>query len=239
MVSESHSVLVIDDDKRLTSLILDLLKLNGLDVTGVHSAAEAWTALASRAFDVLVVDWVMPRESGIEFVSHLKRSGTKIGEIPIIMLTALSDTDNKLVGFENGVDDYVTKPFEGKELVARIKSVVRRCKVRNPTRDVILRFGKCEFHPEAGKIFYNSQEMALTAGELMLLRALCMKPNQPCSREELSKKLGFTVADRTIDVQITRLRKKIGDDTRNPSIIRTMRHVGYSIAGHPDYPEDS
>ncbi|MDR1233719.1 MAG: response regulator transcription factor [Holosporales bacterium] len=225
-MTADHSVLVIDDDKRLTTLLLDVLKLHNLDAVGVNSAAEARAALVSHTFDIIVIDWMMPQEDGMEFIINLRRYDR---EIPVIMLTAMSDIDNKLEGFKNGVDDYITKPFEGKELVARIKSIMKRCKNKTSNEEIILRFGECEFNVGTGHISHNSRNIELSSWEVTLLKTLCMRPNQPFSREELSKKLDFIVSDRTIDVQITRLRKKIGDNTKNPAIIKTIRHIGYAI----------
>ncbi|MDR1475910.1 MAG: response regulator transcription factor [Holosporales bacterium] len=228
-----HSILVIDDDIRLLNLVVDLLRVADFAAVGANSVAEGLAALSSRKFDAIVVDWMMPFENGIEFITRLRSTASYAQHIPAMMLTALSDPDDKVVGFESGFDDYLTKPFETKELIVRLNAMIRRSKIAHTHHVPVVKFGSCVFDTDSGELFLNSESVNLSESELMLLKTLCLRPNHPFTREELAKKFGFIVSDRTIDVQITRLRKKIGDDTRKPFIIKTIRHIGYALATKP------
>jgi two-component system phosphate regulon response regulator OmpR len=179
-------------------------------------------------FDAIIVDWMMPGESGIEFVNNLKGSTSIYRYIPTIMLTAMDNIENKLEGFNAGFDDYITKPFDERELLARLNALLKRNKV-NANSEEIINFGDCSFNLITGELTKNSIDIYLTSTEIILLRALCQNPNHPFSRDALAHKLGFIVNKRTVDVQITRLRKKIGDNPKAPTIIQTIRHIGYLI----------
>lgn len=222
-----RKILVIDDDERLLSLIVSVLKMSKFDVFGVTSAAQARTKLNEEHFDLIVVDWMMPNENGVQFIKSIRNSVSHLKNIPAIMLTAVDDIDKKVEGFESGFDDYITKPFETKDLVVRINSLLRR------TSDVpqvsVLKFGNCEFNLINGELKKNSEIINLSTTELDLLKTLALRPNKPFSRLELAKKLSFQVSDRTIDVQINRLRKKIGDNPKSPTIVRTIRYIGYAL----------
>jgi two-component system phosphate regulon response regulator OmpR len=222
------SVLVVDDDLRLLELITDFLRISGFKAIGAESAARARSCLISEPFDCVVVDWMMPNESGLDFVKNIRLCSNHLHNIPIMMLTAVSDIDNKVEGIEVGADDYLTKPFDERELVVRLRSLIKRSRVRNDD-DCIVRFGEYRFNTKTCELYYRSEPVHLSTGEASLLGTLCLRPNQPFSREELAKGMMFNVSGRTIDVQITRLRTKIGDDARNPSIIKTVRHFGYMI----------
>ena len=223
-----HSILVIDDDERLLSLIVQLLKISGYDATPAKSAIEARNIISYQSFDAIIVDWMMPKESGIEFIKTLRSSASQSKNIPALMLTAMGDIDNKIEGFEAGFDDYLVKPFEERELLARLASLIRRNTIKEVDSPTIT-FGNCVFNLTTGEFLHENNPIYLTSTEIILLKTLCQKKNQPISREDLSQKLGFKVNDRTIDVQITRLRKKIGDNPKEPAIIQTIRHIGYSI----------
>ncbi|MDR2598484.1 MAG: response regulator transcription factor, partial [Holosporales bacterium] len=224
-----QSVLVVDDDSRLLTLVVDLLNQENFEAVGVGSAAAGFASLSSKSFDAIIVDWMMPIENGIDFIRRLRSSSVGFRSVPAMMLTAMSDVDDKVIGFESGFDDYLTKPFEPKELLARLHAMIRRSKITHYGPGKTLKFGDCEFDTETDALSLNSEVVSLSDSEATLLKALCMRPNHPFSREELAKKFRFIVSDRTIDVQITRLRKKIGDDPKNPRIIRTIRHIGYAI----------
>jgi two-component system phosphate regulon response regulator OmpR len=185
----------------------------------------------SHDFDAMIVDWMMPNESGIEFIKSVRNSTSHIKNIPAIMLTAMDNIDNKIIGFDSGFDDYITKPFEERELIARLRALINR--TQKDQKNKVIQFGDCEFNLETDVLLVNSKEVYLSTTELTLLKTLCQKPNHPFSRMELAKKLTFRVSDRTIDVQITRLRKKIGDNPKNPTIIKTIRYIGYSLVMQP------
>ena len=221
------SILVIDDDKRLLDLIVNVLKNNFFDAIGVTEVSDARQLLQTQKFDAVVVDWMMPKETGIDFVKIIRNQPSLLKKLPAIMLTALDDIDHKLEGFDAGFDDYITKPFEPKELVARINSLIRRTEKENNHEKLV--FGDCEFNLSTGDLKKSGMQISITTTEQDLLKNLAQKPNEPISRLDLAKKLSFQVSDRTIDVQITRLRKKIGDDPKNPKIIKTVRYICYML----------
>ncbi|MDR1365179.1 MAG: response regulator transcription factor [Holosporales bacterium] len=228
MAKLTRSVLVVDDDERLLYLIVSVLKVNRFDSTGATSATEAHKLLETKNFDIMVVDWMMPNVSGVEFVKSVRISETHASEIPALMLTAVGDINSKIAGFEAGVDDYLTKPFEERELVARLNAILSRSHThRNHSN--ILKLGNCKFDLISGELTRGTSAIRLSTMELTLLRALCRKPNQPYARRELAQKFAFGVSERTIDVQIARLRQKIGDDAKTPRVIKTIRHVGYAV----------
>jgi two-component system phosphate regulon response regulator OmpR len=221
------SVLVVDDDERLLHLITLTLMTGGFRAVGTKSVSEANELIAVNRFDILVIDWMMPNVSGIEFVRSLRESQFRFSMMPTLMLTAMSDINSKITGFEAGVDDYLTKPFEERELIARINAIIARSQSQYHTG--ILKLGACEFNMLSGELRYGESNVCLSTMELTLLRTLCQKLNHPCTRGELAQKFVFRVSERTVDVQIARLRQKIGDDAKDPRVIKTVRHVGYII----------
>lgn len=222
-----NTILVVDDDERLLFLITKILEEEGFKVEGAISASQARIKLKETHFDAMVVDWMMPNETGLDLIKSIRNSASHLANIPAVMLTAVDDIDHKIEGFESGVDDYITKPFEGKELVLRLQALIRRTS-RKETSPV-QKFGNCEFNTETDELRLNGTLIYLSTTELILLKTLAQRPNEPFSRIELAKKLSFLVSDRTIDVQITRLRKKIGDNPKKPTIIKTIRYIGYAL----------
>jgi two-component system phosphate regulon response regulator OmpR len=222
-----RTILVIDDDERLLFLISALLQKNNFEVMTAKSAKEARSILSEESIDALVVDWMLPKETGVEFIKNIRGASHYLKNIPAIALTAVDGIDNKVTGFEAGFDDYVTKPFEEVELILRINALLKRTEIQN--QDTIVEFGDCMFNLETEELIKGGEVVHLSSTEVALLKTLCLRPNQPIHRAELAKKLSFQVSDRTIDVQIARLRKKIGDESKNNPIIKTVRHVGYSI----------
>jgi two-component system phosphate regulon response regulator OmpR len=220
-------VLIIDDDERMLDLLGKFLNRSGFKTMGAKDTREAREILLREEnyIGAMVVDCMLPGENGAEFMRSLREEGSNI---PAIMLTALDDIENKELGFASGVDDYMTKPFDERELVARLGRMIERSLV--PRKDVnLLFFGECKFEIETGKVYRNGEMIHLSSTELNLLGELCETPNKPVSRSTLARSLCSTVSDRTVDVQITRLRKKIGDDPKNPTVIRTVRHIGYML----------
>ncbi|RZI46367.1 response regulator [Candidatus Finniella inopinata] len=217
------NLLVVDDDQRLRSLLVQFLTSNDLRVQAASNAAEARSYMASQSFDVLIIDIMMPGESGLELTQSLRKND----ETPILLLTARDQLHDKLSGFDSGADDYLTKPFEPAELLARIKVLLRR-KQEKPIIPFVF-FGEYRFSIQTGQLRHNSEIIHLTSTELILLKTLAQSPRQPFSREELAQRMGHRVSERTVDVQITRLRKKIGDDPRQPRTLQTIRHIGYAL----------
>ena len=224
------NLLVVDDDQRLRSLLVQFLTSHDLRVQAASNAAEARSYLASQSFDALIVDIMMPGESGLELTQSLRKND----DVPILLLTARDQLHDKLSGFDSGADDYLTKPFEPAELLARIKVLLRR-KQDKPAVQFVS-FGDYRFYLQTGQLRHNQETVHLTSTELILLKTLAQNPRQPFSREELAQRMGHRVSERTVDVQITRLRKKIGDDPRQPRTLQTIRHIGYALC--PDETAD-
>lgn len=220
MKNFNHKILVVDDDFRILQLLVKLLQKEGFEAEGAKDTVEAKEKLKEAA--VLVIDCMMPGQSGIEFVKELREQGN---EIPAIMLTALDSIDNKVQSFESGLDDYLTKPFEEREFIARLRRIL--CKQQKQEQVIV--FGDCSYDKRSGVLTRKGEKVALTSTEQALLDELLLTPNQPVSRLTLATKLGTTVSERTIDVQIVRLRRKLGDDSNGQEVIKTVRHKGYKI----------
>ncbi len=216
---DSAHVLVVDDDERLRRLLSRYLRENGFLVATARDAADARAKLASLSFDLLVLDVMMPGESGIDLARALRRADDQ----PILMLTAMDSPEARIAGLESGVDDYLAKPFEPRELVLRLHAILRRS--RPPRRAV--HFGDFTFDPAAGVLRRRGAPVALSAAETGLLRALTRRPGAAVPRPALSETGG--VAERSVDVQINRLRRKIEPDPRRPRHLMTMRGQGYVL----------
>ncbi len=221
----NRHILIIDDDERILDLLRQILILEGFDISLAQDTDQARLVLNSEKIDAMIVDCMLPKENGIEFIKSLRNQGNNI---PAVLLTALDNVDNKISGFENGIDDYITKPFDERELIARLKRLLIRTSASNNAPNIIP-VGECEFNIITGTLSKHHQIVNLSSTEIALLVALCKTPNSPISRNDLARKSGTIVSDRTIDVQITRLRKKIGDSPKNPTVIQTIRHVGYML----------
>jgi two-component system phosphate regulon response regulator OmpR len=213
-------VLVVDDDDRLRELLRRYLAENGFLVATASDAAQARAKLMSLAFDVIVLDLMMPGESGLDFAESLRREGS----LPILMLTAMDTVEDRIAGLERGADDYLVKPFEPRELVLRLKAILRRSESA-PTEPV--RFGDFTFDAALGELRNAGVPVDLTAAEAGLLRALTETTGAPVSRERLSETT--RVATRSVDVQITRLRRKIELNPRDPRYLVTVRGEGYAL----------
>ena len=218
-------VLVVDDDRRLCSLIARFLTGQGLMVTTAENAAEARRHLESLRFDLLVVDRMMPGEDGLSLIKHIRTAS----QIPILMLTAMGEAPQRIEGLEHGADDYMGKPFEPKELLLRIHSILRRAPEPEEPRRHELRFGPCRYDPLRHKLTRNGETVHLTVGEANLLALLASHANQAVDRTELQAHGGPAANPRTIDVQITRLRRKIEADPRQPQYLQTVRGTGYLL----------
>ncbi len=221
-MSKNH-ILVIDDDTRLRGLLQKYLSNNDFEVSEAANAEEALSLIQLFSFDLLVMDVMMPGKDGYTLTKQLRETDY---DTPILMLTAMGDIDNRITGLENGADDYLTKPFEPKELLLRIHNILRRAQSKKQLESIS--FGPYTYKMITGILLKEDDPVSLTTAEQELLRALAQKPNQTLSREELADLLK-TDNIRTIDVQITRLRKKIESDIKNPLYIQTVRGQGYSL----------
>jgi two-component system phosphate regulon response regulator OmpR len=220
---ESPHILVVDDDARLRQLLHRYLVQNGYLVTVAADAAEAKTRAKSMAFDLMVVDIMMPGQDGLSLTEELRGES----EVPILLLTARGAPEDRIRGLEAGADDYLPKPFEPRELLLRIATILRR--VQATRTDDIVRFGPFTFNRRSAELRRNDDTIHLTTGEISLLQALAAKPGRAVSRAELGDKGVVAGSDRAVDVQMARLRRKIEDDPRQPRHILTMRGSGYVL----------
>ncbi|MDY4841760.1 MAG: response regulator [Alphaproteobacteria bacterium] len=219
-------ILVVDDDKRLRSLLQRFLRDGGFYVSTAKDAEEARGQLKSYKFDLLIVDIMMPNESGLEFLSGLRQESS----VPVIMLTAMGETADRIAGLERGADDYLPKPFEPQELVLRIKSILRRAPVENKENIEKLNLGLCVYDMSKKELVgKQGQVIHITPLEQSMLSILGQKSGQIFTREKLAEILGAGQSPRSIDVQITRLRKKIEKDSKNPRYLQTVRGKGYML----------
>ncbi len=229
--SDKPHILVVDDDTRLRELLKSFLSRNDFRVTTAASAAEARQRLGSLDFDLIVLDVMMPGETGLEFAAELRRTD----DVPILMLTAMVETKDRIAGLEKGVDDYLGKPFEPRELLLRIQSVLRRGRpaataaVASPETPRQVTFGPMQFDLELGELTDKGKRVALTDAEIALMRAFTGRIGEVLSRETLCKTVGANVNERAIDVQVTRLRRKIEPDPSFPRYLRTVRGQGYRL----------
>lgn len=226
MDSEIRHILVVDDDTRLRSLLQRFLRENGFYVSTAKLASEARSLMEQYKFDLLIVDIMMPEESGLDFLAGLRKENN----IPAILLTAMGETQDRISGLEIGADDYLPKPFDPKELVLRIKSILRRTPNDKPEVNECLNLGLCLYNLQSKELLTKQGKIIhITPVEQSLLNVLGAKSGQVFSREKLAEILGAGQSPRSIDVQITRLRKKIEPDTKNPRYLQTVRGKGYML----------
>ena len=226
MEESPKHILVVDDDTRLRSLLQRYLREQGFLVSAAEDALAAEKFLGLYSFDLLVVDVMMPHVSGTEFLRKLRAESNAI---PVILLTAMGDAADRVNGLEIGADDYVPKPFEPKELVLRINNILRRTKAEKEQINRLMFHGMCYDLSRGELIDNNGKIVHITPVERMLLNLLGKEPGSVHTREELAEVLGSTESLRTVDVQMTRLRKKIEIDTKNPRYLQTVRGKGYRL----------
>jgi two-component system phosphate regulon response regulator OmpR len=220
---EAPHILVVDDDARLRQLLHRYLVQNSYYVTTAAEASEAKAKLKNLAFDLVVLDIMMPGQDGLSLTEELRRDS----EVPILLLTARGAPEDRIAGLEAGADDYLPKPFEPRELLLRIATILRR--VQAVRTDDVLRFGPFTFNRRTGELRRDDEVVHLTTGEIALLQALAAKPGRALSRAELGDQGVVAGSDRAVDVQMARLRRKIEDDPRQPRYILTMRGSGYVL----------
>lgn len=232
--NQAH-ILIVDDDTRLRDLLRDFLGRMGYRITTANSAAEAEAKMQGLVFDLMVLDVMMPGETGVEFVTRLRAE--KTSDIPILLLTALGEAEDRIRGFEGGADDYLIKPFEPRELVLRIEAILRR--VMQPTapemeipQDPTVALGRYVFNTERRELTLGPEVVKLTSGEIQLLTILADRVGSTISRVELSELVSAS-SERAVDVQVTRLRKKIEEDPKAPRYLQTVWGEGYMLVpGH-------
>jgi len=217
-------VLLIDDDARLYELLASYLSQNGFDVEGARDGASGILALGASPFDAVLLDVMMPGMSGLEACRRIREKS----RIPILMLTAKGDETDRVVGLELGADDYIAKPFSPRELLARLRAVLRRSTPDGSHERVVV--GQVVVDLEGRQVTVAGQRVELTALEFDLLVALAKRAGRVVPRESLLAEAGRTdvvVGERTVDVHISHLRQKLGDDPKSPRLIKTVRGVGY------------
>ena len=227
---EAH-VLVVDDDARIRSLLQKFLSRNGFWVSAARDAAHARALLDGLEFDLIVLDVMMPGETGVELTRSLRETMST----PILLLTAKGESGDRIEGLEAGADDYLPKPFEPRELLLRINAILRRVPKPAPRSEPpkTVQLGEVRYDVTRGEMWRGRDLIRLTATEAMLMRIFASRPHEPVNRSELVEDLGTGAGqaqDRAVDVQITRLRRKIENDPKNPRYLQTVRGSGYMLA---------
>ena len=223
--STKDHILVVDDDIRISELVSRYLHEKDFIVLTASCAKDARQKLEVFEFDALIVDVMMPGQSGLEFTQSLREEGLMI---PVLLLTALSETEDRIAGLETGADDYLSKPFEPRELVLRLKSILKRSQKPLEVESYLYKMGGCIYDMSNEYFEQNGQPSSLTSAEHNLLRVFLEHEGVILSRESLAQKTGLGKGgERTIDVQITRLRRKIEENTKTPRFLKTVRGKGY------------
>jgi len=233
----SDHILIVDDDAEIRSLLTTYLEKNGLTVTGVADGKGMWQALAAGSIDLVVLDLMLPGDDGLTLCRNL-RVRTDTPDVPVIMLTARSEETDRIVGLEMGADDYLVKPFSARELLARIKVILRRARSLpinlRPENARMLRFDRWTLDT-AHRHLISAEGVvtSLSGAEYRLLRIFLRHPNRVLNRDQLVDLTQGREADpldRSIDVQVSRLRQRLGDDPRDPTLIKTVRGEGYVMS---------
>jgi two-component system, OmpR family, phosphate regulon response regulator OmpR len=224
--TEPH-LLVVDDDARLRELLRRYLSDQGFRVTLAADGEEARNSLISFTFDLLVLDVMMPGESGLDLTRALRQPDRS--RLPILLLTAMAEPEDRIKGLEHGADDYLVKPFEPRELVLRIRNILDRRGSSSNGPEQALRFGAFRYDLSRGLLFRGAEMVHLTTAEAGLLASLAARPGEAVSREDLSQSGHFSGNVRNVDVQMTRLRRKIEADPRYPRYLQTVRGTGYAL----------
>ena len=224
-------LLIVDDDDRIRSLLKKFLMRNGFLVTAARDAAHARRILSGLDFDLVVLDVMMPGEDGIAFTRSLRETST----VPILLLTAKGETGNRIEGLEAGADDYLPKPFEPKELLLRINSILRRMPetFAEEAAPKVLTLGPIRYDIERGEMWQGEDLVRLTSTEMQLMKIFSSSCNEPISRTRLVEELGRDrgqAQERAVDVQITRLRRKLETDPKQPRYLQTVRGAGYMLS---------
>jgi two-component system phosphate regulon response regulator OmpR len=223
-VDDLPHILVVDDDRRIRGLLQSFLVENGFRISVAATAAEAREQMRIMAFDLVVLDIMMPGETGLSLTQSLRAAGNSV---PVLMLSALAEPSDRIAGLETGSDDYLTKPFEPRELLLRIRSLLRRQDQPQRQRAEVA-FGPYVFHLQRGELRKGAEPVRLTSRERELLRTLAAGAGTPVARGELTPEASEEGA-RSVDVQINRLRQKIEDDPSNPVYLQTVRGAGYVL----------
>lgn len=225
MTEETH-ILVVDDDARLRSLLRDYLTKEGFRITLAEDSADARRKMSAITFDLMILDVMMPGENGLDLAKSVRGDSG----VPILMLTAMGETGDRILGLEAGADDYLPKPFEPRELILRIQSILRRIpSAEEPARSSVVRLGGLQFDLGRELLLRGDSPIKLTTTETALMKVLAAEPGRIMSREELTQILQIDGGDRAVDVQVTRLRRKVEPDPKIPRYLQTVRGRGYVL----------
>ncbi|MCL1112202.1 MULTISPECIES: osmolarity response regulator transcription factor OmpR [Shewanella] len=231
MGQETSKILVVDDDMRLRSLLERYLIEQGFQVRSAANAEQMDRLLERENFHLLVLDLMLPGEDGLSICRRLRQQENPI---PIVMLTAKGDEVDRIIGLELGADDYLPKPFNPRELLARIKAVMRRQTIEVPgapaQQEEMIEFGEFSLNLATREMFHGDESIALTSGEFAVLKVLVNHPREPLSRDKLmnlARGRDYSALERSIDVQVSRLRRLIEKDAANPRYIQTVWGLGY------------
>ncbi len=220
---EKKHILVVDDDDRIRELIKEYLDNNNFYTTTAKDAEDAKNKIKLIKFDLIILDIMMPGQNGLDLTKEIKYSNDQ----PIILLTAMGESSDRISGLETGADDYLPKPFEPKELLLRIKNILKRIK-KNNNFNPILKFGNIKVNLEKMLISSKKGEVKINSAEKSLLEKMVLSVGQIFQREEISKIVNLS-KERAVDVMITRLRQKIEPDPKNPKYLQTVRGNGYVL----------
>lgn len=224
----SKRLLVVDDDQRLRDLLKKYLSGFGFHVDTASNAANARQILQNQSFDLIILDIMMPDETGLEFLDTL-RDSDHIGKVvPVLMLTAMGEVGDRISGLEKGADDYLGKPFDPKELLLRVQTILKRANPAPAQREIIA-LGDKIYDMHRQTLYCQDTPISLSTVETNLLHILAQYAGSLISRDELALRSGVALSPRTVDVQVTRLRRKIECDPKNPYYLRTIRHKGYIL----------
>jgi two-component system phosphate regulon response regulator OmpR len=223
IIEEKKHILVVDDDDRIRELIKEYLEGNDFYITTARDAEDAKNKIKLIKFDLIILDIMMPGQNGLELTKEIKLTSDQ----PIILLTAMGETSDRVSGLETGADDYLPKPFEPKELLLRIKNILKRIK-KNKNLNPILKFGNIKVDLDKMSITSKEGDIKLNSAEKALLEIMILSVGRVFQREQISKIVKLT-KERAVDVMITRLRQKIEPDPKNPKYLQTVRGNGYVL----------
>ncbi|MDB4969871.1 MAG: Phosphate regulon transcriptional regulatory protein PhoB [Myxococcales bacterium] len=227
------SLLLVEDDEKLARITAQYLESHGIHVELAFDGPQALASAKRQSFDLVLLDIMLPGRDGLEVCRAIRQRQ----DVPIVMLTARAEEADRVLGLESGADDYVTKPFSSRELLARIRAHVRRARGRTGPAEKVLRAGRLTLDTGALTVTVDDKPIALTGYEFALLRAFVERPGRVLSREQLldiAKGSAEDAFDRSIDGHISRLRHKLGDDPRHPRLLKTVRGAGYVLADTDD-----
>lgn len=232
-MADKPRILLIDDDRKLTRLLGDLLAQQGFEVDAVYDGAEGIRRAQAGGWHLIVLDVMLPAVDGLSVLRHLRT----LSNVPVLMLTGRGGEDDRVAGLEQGADDYLPKTCSARELLARIRAILRRSAADASKAAAAITLGPLQINRAAREVRLNGAGVELTAVEFELLLALARRPGEVCTREQLLEEVRdreFTGTERSVDMHIAALRRKLGDDPRAPSLIRTVRSAGYLLVASPE-----